>query len=56
MQTKMNYSDSNLEAEARKLYCYMPQTFIADATNRSPMFYGFYAFYMAIDIRKRLDK
>ena len=44
MQTKMNYYDSDLKAEALKLYCYMPQTFIADATNPSPMFYGFYAF------------
>ena len=57
MQTKMNYYDSDLEAEALKLYCYMPQTFIADATNLSLMFYGFYyASLMAVDIRKRLDK
>ena len=40
----MNYYDSDLEAEARKLYCYMSQMCIADATNPSPMFYGFYAF------------
>ena len=53
----MNYYDSDLKAEALKLYCYMPQTFIADATNLSPMFYGFYyAFLMAVDIRKRLVK
>ena len=42
MQIKMNYYDSDLEAEALKLTCYMPQTFIADTTNPSPMFYGFY--------------
>ena len=40
----MNYYDSDLEAEVLKLYCYMPQIFIADATNPSPMFYGFYTF------------
>ena len=44
MQTKMNYYDSDLEAETLKLRCSMPQTFIADATNPSPVFYGFYAF------------
>ena len=44
MQTKMNYYDSVLEAEALKLCYYMPQTFIADATNPLPMFYGFYFF------------
>ena len=41
----MNYYDSDLEAEVLKLYCYIcPQTFIAEATNPSPMFYGYYAF------------
>ena len=40
----MNYYDSDLEAEALKLYCYMPQMFIADATNSSPMFYRFLCF------------
>ena len=40
----MNYYDSDLEAEALKLYRYMLQTFIADAINPSPMFYEFYAF------------
>ena len=35
MQTKINDYDSDLEAEALKLYCYMPQTFIADTTNAS---------------------
>ena len=40
----MNSSDSDLKAEALKLYCYMPQTFIVNATNPPPMFYGFYAF------------
>ena len=44
MQAKMNYYDSDLEAEALKLCCYIPQTFLHDSTNPSPMFYGFYAF------------
>ena len=45
----MNYYDSDLEAEALKLSnfvilskCCMPQTFLDEATNPSPMFYGFY--------------
>ena len=40
----MNYYDSDLEAEALKRYYYMPQTFIADATNPSPMLYRFLCF------------
>ena len=44
MQTKINYYDRDLEVEALKLYCYIPQTFVVDATNPSTMFYGFYAF------------
>ena len=50
----MNYYDSDLEAEALKLYCYMPQTFIADTTNPSPMFYGFYAFKWQLTQKNRL--
>ena len=34
----MNYYHSDLETEALKLCCYMPQKSIADATNLSPMF------------------
>ena len=44
MQTKLNYCDSDVEAEAVKLCCYMPQTFLDDATNPSRMFCGFHAF------------
>ena len=40
----MNYYDSDLEAEALKLCCYVPQTFLDDVTNPSPMFYGFCVF------------
>ena len=40
----MNYYGSDLEAEALKLCCYMPQTFPDNATNPSPMLFGFYAF------------
>ena len=36
--------DSDREAEALKLRCYIPQTYLDDATIPSPMFYGFYAF------------
>ena len=39
----MNYYNSDLEAEALKLCCDIPQTFLDDATNPSPMLYGFYA-------------
>ena len=56
MQTKINYYDSDLEAEALKLYCYMPQTFLDDITNPSPMFYAFNAFWVAIGIRQHFDK
>ena len=40
----MNYYDHNLEAEAPKLWWYMPPTFLEDATIPSTIFYAFYAF------------
>ena len=40
----MNYYDNDLEAEALKLCSYIPQNFLDDATNPSPMFYGFSLF------------
>ena len=49
----MNYYDSDVDAEALKLCFYMPQTFLDDTTNPSPMFYGFYTL-MTTGIRNSL--
>ena len=40
----MNYFDSDPKAEALKLRCYVPPTFLDDETIPSPIFYTFYAF------------
>ena len=48
----MNYFDSDLKAEALKLRCYVPPTFLDDETIPSPIFYTFYAFWMATDYGK----
>ena len=55
MKAKINNYVSDLGAEVLKLWCYVPPTFLDDATISSRMFYAFYAFKMAIDI-KLLDK
>ena len=38
----MNYYDSDLEAEALNLWCYMPPKFLDGATIPSAIFYAFY--------------
>ena len=40
----MDYKDSDLEAETLKLWCYMPATFLDDATIPLPIFHAFYCF------------
>ena len=42
MQTKIIYYDSDLEAEALKIWFYMPQRF--STIIPSPIFYAFYTF------------
>ena len=55
MKAKIKNYVSDLGAEVLKLWCYVPPTFLDDANISSHMFYAFYAFKMAIDI-KLLDK
>ena len=55
MKAKINNYVNDLEAEVLKLWCYEPPTFLDDAIIPSRIFYAFYAFKMAIDI-KLLDK